>query len=316
MIATGTKGVEMRRPKGIARLSVFALLGVGTIAGIVLLCSIFVEQVYVRRGLREVRARVDPVSFRLVESASAMSVNRDDLFLFALDGQDIRAARRYFSPCCFGVYTLKEFSVGTNRIFLTLGKSCKRQKIANALNDIARLRNNKIYVVGCASDETKCMVCEEWKGSWEKMRFNGSKLDCSVVDSLFYISPLVCHPLLGRLAGKFGTVKSRRASWYHVGGTPFVDTFPMVPIEDLAVSEVCDTAEKFETRHGALIAITNRRDLCERNMTRLVGCLAETNDLLSAEQIVALKIGIVDLLQRQKPMPETIVDALIDVVFF
>ena len=179
---------------------------------IVLVISLLV-QMYVRGSIREVKSRVEPVSFAKARTGAGIVVGEADLFLFCLKNGDIVPARDAGQRQIFAGSILSDFPVGTNRIFIVIDSHCQRKRSQEIMDEFAKACTNTIYVVGSLSNAGNEMVCEKWKGSWDTMSFVGDNLDCSVVDSLFYVSPFVCNAFLGWFADRLGAKYERQKPW-------------------------------------------------------------------------------------------------------
>ena len=82
-----------------------------------------------------------------------------------------------------------------------------------------------------------------------------------------------------------------------------------------AVAIVCGmdaaTADRYEARNDALRSIARRRDLPEKNVAALIAYLHTADGAMRVERVAALKNDVMNLLRRQDPMPDGLVETLI-----
>ncbi len=82
-----------------------------------------------------------------------------------------------------------------------------------------------------------------------------------------------------------------------------------------AVATICGndpaTADRYETRNGALGSIARRRDLSRNDVALLMAYVGSTNDVLRVERTAALKNDVLNLLRNQEPVPNDLADLLV-----
>ena len=191
-------------------------------SAIVFVCmSALFKQISVRRKIRETWSEVNPISFARADGKQLI-VQDEDLFLFCMKEGVIRPARDTDCLYDFMGPLLNDFYVGTNRIFILADKRCPEARLDKIARDIVAVCSNRIYIVGASltEDETT-KVCLEWHptASWNSGA--GQSLDCSAVDSLFYISPFVCNPLLVRIGDMMGIKHKLQKPWRSYSVTLF-----------------------------------------------------------------------------------------------
>lgn len=85
-----------------------------------------------------------------------------------------------------------------------------------------------------------------------------------------------------------------------------------------SVAVVCGrdaaTAGRYEARNATLRSFARRRDLGGDDVRALMGYLRATGGALRVEREAALKNGVLNLLRHQRPVPDELVDLLVEMV--
>ena len=194
-------------------------LAVVTVGLTVFFFSLFYAQLEVRDRIRAYVARTQYYQFKL-ESKEVQKVNRDDQFFFFRDTCGFFSPRK---PMFDGIGTeigggipLREFPAVTSNIYIAVGADWPMHLMEEKINLIPYLNgmsNVNVFIVGELKGEPSVKVCEKWPGSWSAMRFAGRRVDCSVLDSLFYASPCEVHPVVQRLAVKLRIRNPNPGDW-------------------------------------------------------------------------------------------------------
>ena len=196
--------------------------------------SLFYVQMEVRDTIRGYVAGTKYYQFAL-ESKEVSKVNRDDQFFF------FRYTCGFFSPRKpmldgIGGISLREFPAVTSNIYIAVGADWPMRLMEVKINQIPYLNgmsNVNVFIVGELKGDPSVKVCEKWPGSFSAMRFAGRRVDCSVLDTLFYASPCEVNPLVQILAVKLlirnPTPHDWKWSWTRGEGLTFTRNHPQRP---------------------------------------------------------------------------------------
>lgn len=179
--------------------------------------SLFYVQMEVRDRIRGYFASTQYYQFTL-ESKEVLKVNRDDQFFFFRDTCGFFSPRK---PMFDGIGTysgipLREFPAFTSNIYIAVGADWPMSLMEQKINLVPYLNcvsNVNVFIVGELKGDSSVKVCEKWPGSFSAMRFTGRRVDCSVLDSLFYVSPSEVHPVIQSLAVKLRIRNPNPGDW-------------------------------------------------------------------------------------------------------
>lgn len=316
-------------------LSHFAIL-----VGLSLLIFCVMLQMEVRNGIREVWFQVQPILFDCADGEE-LEVRNNDLFLFCLKSGEIVPARKTGSRYDFMGPLLNDFYVGTNRIFVMVDNRCPRTRLEGIERGFVDACSNKVFAVGCLLGEENVMACKEWSGQLSTNALHGKRLDCSTVDSLLYISPFVCNPLVGWLGDMMGVKCELQRPWRsrsaNVSSDSILDLCPDLASNVVAVRAwtkrdatnpdviyrdfsyyidiICGkdltSAGSYWMRDYALRRVSRIRKLAKEDVSDLMSYLRARDDAMREECVAKLKNGVVDLLRRQDSPPEELAETLL-----
>ncbi len=297
-------------------------------------------QMEVREDIRIARSQVQPVVFSGADCGT-LTVGDKDLFLFCLKSGEIIPAREPVSRHDFMGPLLCHFNVGTNRIFVLVDKRCPGTRLEEISSDFAKICSNKVFMVGALRDDDDKMACVEWSGQLPENGLQGARLDCSVIDSLLYISPFVCNPLVGWFGDMIGVKYEVQRPWRSqcvtISSDSILDLCPDVVSNVVAVragtnrdSEnpnviyldvsyyidmICGkdptSAGSYGKRDYALRCVSRIRKLAKEDVEDLMRYLREADQAMSEEYVTKLKIGVIELLRNQDSQPEGVANTLL-----
>ena len=168
-------------------------------------------QLDMRDEIRRCESEVAYCPFDVIANEMQTVHSEDQLFFLGKDG--------FFSPRNprhgYGFVSWSEYPPVTSNVYVVVDDACPRDKTERDINMLPYLccaSNVTVFVVGAMAGNPSVKVCEPWAGSWSAMKFAGRKVDCSVIDSLFYVIHSEEHPLLEWIALEFG-IKKEDCVW-------------------------------------------------------------------------------------------------------
>lgn len=309
----------------------------------VFVCLSLMIQMNVRHGIRNVRSGIQPISFASADYGN-WTVFDKDLFLFCRKSGAIVPARESDTRHDFIGPLIGDFDVGTNRIFVLVDNRCPQARLEEISRGFAEACSNKVFAVGCLLGDEEALACVEWKGQLPTNGLHGVRLDCSIVDSLFYVSPFVCNPIIGWFGDMMGVKCEFQRPWYRESGNReedgILDLYPGLATNVVAVragtkidssnpdavyldfSNYIDTIcgkdptsdYSYAKRDYALRCISSIRKLAKEDVSDLKRYLRAADRAMSEECVAKLKVGVVELLCNQDPQPEGIADMLLEML--
>ena len=193
---------------GIGLLSLAVLVVVFT----KIMADLLYIQLRARDEIRSFESQVEYCQFTLNSDVEQTVRGEDQLFFMGKSG-DFYSPRFPEQGC--GFVSLAQYPAATSNVYIVVDNACPRDKSERDINWLPYLHctsNVSVFIVGALKGDPSVKVCEPWAGAWSAMQFAGRKLDCSVVDSLFYVSHWDEYPLLGWLAFKCG-IKKDNCVW-------------------------------------------------------------------------------------------------------
>jgi len=220
----------------ITRKRIVAVIGLLFLAVLVIaLTRIMAELLYIqlsaRDEIRRFESQVEYCPFTLNEDAEQTVRGEDQLFFMGKSG-DFYSPR--FPEGGGGLVSLARYPAATSNVYIVVDNACPRDKSECEINSLPYLHctsNVSVFIVGALKEDPSVKVCERWAGTWSAMQFSGRKVDCSVVDSLFYVNHWDEHPLLDWIAWECGMKKEDCAwkwSWTRDKGLTLTKSYPPI----------------------------------------------------------------------------------------
>ena len=162
-----------------------------------------------RDMIRRCESEVSYCSFNVIANEMQKVHSEDQFFFLGRNGGWLspRNPRRGYDD----FFSWRMYPAVTSNVYVVVDDACPRDKSERDINRLPYMcyaSNVTVFVVGAMAGTPAVKVCEPWAGSWSGMKFAGRKVDCSVIDSLFYVIHYEEHALLEWIALEWGIKKA------------------------------------------------------------------------------------------------------------